>query len=278
MKTAREGAATRTGETRLADGRALAFAEWGPPNGRPLLHFHGIPDGRFSWGAGSACEERNIRLIAVDRPGVGGSDPKPGRSVADWASDTRELAELLEIDRFSVSGHSAGGPYALACGWKLEDRIEAVALISGVGRLDRPGFVAQMHAAKARWLAAHLPSAMALLYSASGRLTRQSPALALKLIASNFPKVDREVINRPEVGTRLQLAYIEATRAGGGRGLSEDMRTVISSWASIRPRSASRSTCFTADGTPLRLLITRSTGLKPSLMLVPSGSKPQGTF
>ncbi|HET7052348.1 MAG TPA: hypothetical protein VFI09_00340 [Solirubrobacterales bacterium] len=80
-----DGVAPRVGEVRLADGRALAYAEWGPGDGRPLLHFHGIPDGRFSWGAGSVCLDRGIRLIAVDRPGVGGSDPKPGRSVADWA-------------------------------------------------------------------------------------------------------------------------------------------------------------------------------------------------
>lgn len=230
MKALAEGTATRTGEARLADGRALAYAEWGPPDGRPLLHCHGIPDGRFGWGAGSACEERDIRLIAVDRPGVGGSDPKPGRCVGDWAADVEELADRLGVDRFGVSGHSAGGPYALACAEKLGDRIEAVALISGVGRLDQPGFVGQMHTARAWWLAAHLPGAMALLYSASGRLTRRSPALALRLVAANFPKIDRAVIERPEVAARLQFSYVEATRAGGAHGLSEDMRTVLSPW------------------------------------------------
>lgn len=220
----------RAGEARLADGRALAYAEWGPRDGWPLLHFHGIPDGRFSWGAGSACGARGIRLVAVDRPGVGGSDPKPGRSVADWASDVEELAERLEIARFSVSGQSAGGPYALACARELEDRVESAALISGCGRLDQPGFVRQMHTARAWWLADRLPGGMALLYAASGWLTRHSPALALKLVAANFPKVDRAVLNRPDVARRLRLAYVEATRAGGGRGLAEDMRTVLAPW------------------------------------------------
>ena len=87
----------RPGEVWLADGRALAYAEWGPSNGRPLLHFHGIPDGRFSWGSGPACEDRGIRLIAIDRPGVGGSDPKPGRSVADWAADVKELEDGVAV-------------------------------------------------------------------------------------------------------------------------------------------------------------------------------------
>ena len=30
----------------LRDGRALAFREWGEPNGRPVLFFHGMPDSR----------------------------------------------------------------------------------------------------------------------------------------------------------------------------------------------------------------------------------------
>lgn len=169
-------------------------------------------------------------MITVDRPGVGRSDPKPGRFVADWASDVEELAERLEVDRFSVSGLSAGGPYALASASRLEGRVESVALISSVGRLDQPGFVDQMHTARAWWLAAHLPSAMALLYSSGGRLMRRSPTVARRLIAANFPKIDREVINRPDISPRLQHAYVEATRAGGSRGLADDMRVVLAPW------------------------------------------------
>lgn len=225
-----DGVAPRAGEARLADGRALAYAEWGDVDGRPLLYFHGIPDGRFSWGAGAACEERGIRLIAVDRPGVGGSDPKPGRTVFDWAADVEELAERLAIERFRVAGHSAGGPYALACALKLKARVESAALISGVGRLDQPNVASQMHTARAWWLADRLPGAMAFLYAASGSLMRRSPALATKLVGANFPKVDREVLDRPDVARRLQFAYVEATRAGGGRGLAEDMRAVRAPW------------------------------------------------
>jgi pimeloyl-ACP methyl ester carboxylesterase len=224
------GGAARVGEARLADGRTLAYAEWGPADGRPLLHFHGVPDGRFGWGGRPACEERGVRLIAVDRPGVGGSDPKPGRSVADWAADVEELAERLGVGRFGVSGHSAGGPYALACAAGLDDRVDAAVLISGVGRLDQPGFVAPMHTARAWWLASHLPAAMAFAYTAGGRLSRRTPTLATNFIAANFPPVDRAVIKRPDVAARLRFAYLEATRAGGSRGLTDDMRTLLAPW------------------------------------------------
>ncbi|HEU5143094.1 MAG TPA: alpha/beta hydrolase [Solirubrobacterales bacterium] len=214
---------------RLRDGRALAYAEWGPADGRPVLHFHGVPDGRLSWGGGSLCEDREIRLIALDRPGVGGSDPKPGRSVRDWAADVEEVAEQLGLDRFAVSGWSAGGAYALACAHELGPRIDAVALISGAGRLDLPGFVEQMSTAAAWRLAAHIPSAMTLAYSALAVLARSRPGVAQKILFSGVSKVDRAVINRPEVGSRLVSAYVEAARRGG-RGLTEDMQAVLSPW------------------------------------------------
>jgi pimeloyl-ACP methyl ester carboxylesterase len=219
----------RLGVTRLRDGRALSYAEWGPVDGRPILHFHGVPDGRLSWGGGSLCTDRGVRLIAVDRPGVGESDPKPGRSVADWPADVEELAEELELDRFAVSGWSAGGGYALACAHGLQPRIDAVALVSGAGRLDLPGFVEQMSSAAAWRLASRFPSVMTLAYSAIAHLARRSPGAARKILFSGVSKVDRAVIDRPDVGSRLVSAYIEATRFGS-RGQTEDMQAMLSPW------------------------------------------------
>ncbi len=219
----------RAGATRLRDGRALAFAEWGPVEGRPVLHFHGVPDGRFSWGGGSGCVERGIRLITVDRPGIGGSDPKPDRSVAEWPADVEELAEKLELDRFAVSGWSAGGAYALACAAELGRRIDAVALVGASGRLDLPGFVGQMSTAAAWRLAKHVPSAMTFTYFALAQLARRSPWAAQKVIAAGASKADRAVISRPDSGLRLVSAYVEASRPGG-RGLTEDMQAMLSPW------------------------------------------------
>jgi len=219
----------RVGVARLRDGRALAYAEWGPADGWPVLHFHGVPDGRFSWGGGSVCADRGVRLIAVDRPGVGGSDPRPGRSVADWPADVEDLAERLELDRFAVSGWSAGGAYALACAQELRTRIAAVALVSAAGRLDLPGFVEQMSTAATWRLAARVPSAMTFAYSTLARLARRSPGTAQRVLFSGVSKVDRAVIDRRDVGPRLVSAYVEATRLGG-RGLTEDMRAVLSPW------------------------------------------------
>lgn len=73
-----------------------------------------------------------VRWLSVDRPGYGGSSPRPGRSVADAAADTAALADAVGVDRFAVLGASGGGPHALACAAALPDRITGVVSIAGV--------------------------------------------------------------------------------------------------------------------------------------------------
>jgi pimeloyl-ACP methyl ester carboxylesterase len=73
---------------RLRDGRRLGYAEWGDPGGRPLLYFHGWPGARVEGSlADEAAKARGVRLIAVDRPGMGLSDFQPRRTLVAWPDD-----------------------------------------------------------------------------------------------------------------------------------------------------------------------------------------------
>jgi pimeloyl-ACP methyl ester carboxylesterase len=70
----------------LPDGRRLGHADFGDPEGAPLLHLHGTPGSRLDFATDrydAALREAGVRFIAVDRPGFGMSDPKPGRGHAD---------------------------------------------------------------------------------------------------------------------------------------------------------------------------------------------------
>lgn len=71
-----------------------------------------------------------VRYLVVNRPGFGGSDPSPGRSVVAFAHDLEEVMGRLSYERFCVVGVSAGAPYALACGWALAERVTGVAAVS----------------------------------------------------------------------------------------------------------------------------------------------------
>jgi pimeloyl-ACP methyl ester carboxylesterase len=110
-----------------AAGRALGFAEFGDPDGTPVLWCHGGPGSRLEplWLDESAARA-GLRIIGVDRPGYGMSDPLPGRSIRDGVADMIAVAEALSIDRFATVGCSTGGSYALAAAAVVPDRVLAV--------------------------------------------------------------------------------------------------------------------------------------------------------
>lgn len=108
----------------LADGRQLTWQEFGQPGGRPVLYFHG--GGSISLEAGIFHREavqNNIRLISTNRPGAGGSTLQPGRPVASYSDDLRELLDHLKIDRFACFGESNGGMVTLAVAATMAPRV-----------------------------------------------------------------------------------------------------------------------------------------------------------
>lgn len=68
----------------LKDGRTLGYADFGNPNGKPVFYFNGYPGSRLEAKAGEkGIEKSGIRVISIDRPGIGLSDPKPKRTLLD---------------------------------------------------------------------------------------------------------------------------------------------------------------------------------------------------
>jgi pimeloyl-ACP methyl ester carboxylesterase len=114
-----------------ADGRVLQVLEAGHPTGRPVLVHNGTPNSRLLFGRDVARAERQgIRLISYDRPGYGGSTPRPGRTVGHCAEDVRAIAASLDIERLAVWGISGGGPHAIACAALLPELVPAVAVLA----------------------------------------------------------------------------------------------------------------------------------------------------
>jgi pimeloyl-ACP methyl ester carboxylesterase/glycosidase len=120
----------------LGDGRTLAWAEWGDPEGEPVLFLHGMPGSRLFCPGPSVSRARGIRVLTLDRPGYGESDPLPGRSIADGARDIVALADALDLERLSLAGWSSGGPYALAAAALAPGRVSRLAVIAGDAPID----------------------------------------------------------------------------------------------------------------------------------------------
>ena len=125
----------------LRDGRQLAVAVSGPPDGVPLLYHHGTPGCLLQPAASrEECDRRGLRLVTYSRAGAEGSTRRPGRSVADVAADMEDVLDALDADRCLVAGKSGDGPHALATAALLPDRVAAVISIAGC-RPNGPGFL-----------------------------------------------------------------------------------------------------------------------------------------
>lgn len=114
--------------------RRLAYCTFGPRRGLPVFLFHGWGECRLTVPPDDHVLNRvGIRLVTIDRPGVGGSDPQPGRRLLDWPPDVAAVADHLGISSFAVLGRSAGAAWAAACAYGLPDRVVSTTLVSGVG-------------------------------------------------------------------------------------------------------------------------------------------------
>ena len=86
-----------------ADGRTVAFATWGDPDGFPILALHGTPGSRLErWAREGLYRELGVYLVTHDRAGYARSDRRRGRRVADEVDDVLLLADELGFDRFAV--------------------------------------------------------------------------------------------------------------------------------------------------------------------------------
>jgi len=129
----------------LADGCTLGFAEYGVPDGIPILFFPGTPSGRlFHHPDESIAVSLGARVITIDRPGYGLSDFQRNRALLNWPDDVEELADALGFDRFPVAGISGGAPYVAACALRIPERLTAAGIINGLGPTDWQGAVEGM--------------------------------------------------------------------------------------------------------------------------------------
>jgi pimeloyl-ACP methyl ester carboxylesterase len=148
------------------DGRTLAVAEWGDPNGRPVITFHGTPGSRISyWTLEPGIWARlGLRRLSFDRPGYGGSTRLPGRSVVDVVPDVVAIAESFGFRRFAVYGGSGGGPHVLACAALLPNRVLRALAVVSAAPFDAEGvdFTAGMNEGNVREFGAAVESEAAL--------------------------------------------------------------------------------------------------------------------
>lgn len=126
---------------RGSGGRSIGYGEFGDPNGKPVILFHGFGDSRLTRFPDDELTARlGIRLITFDRPGIGLTDPMKELTILDRTDDVIELANSLGLHDVHLLGWSGGAPYALAAAGCMAGKVKRVAIVSGFGPFERPGF------------------------------------------------------------------------------------------------------------------------------------------
>jgi pimeloyl-ACP methyl ester carboxylesterase len=202
----------------------LGYAEAGDPDGRPVLYFHGIPGSRREQHPRSAIAEAlGLRLIVLERPGYGLSDFLPGRRLLDWVADVEDLADRLDLRRFSVMGFSGGGPYALACAHDLPQRVTSTSLISSsapYAAMDSiPANLALFEVARDN------PQRAAAMMEELGG---EGDSL-YRLVTSLLGEAEKRVMSAPELAAMYRESMAEAVRQGV-EGLVRDMAIGAADW------------------------------------------------
>ena len=203
---------------RLSDGRQLCYVEYGDPLGQPVFVFHGNPNSRLLWGViPNSPGLPHVHLIAPDRPGFGRTDFVKGvTTLENWPNDVVALADSLGIEKFAVFGPSGGGPFALACAWKIPERLTSVGIFASVGPLipeTDKGIAAPV---RMMWdKAPKVPALFRLQMRLFAWLARTYPKLYIKMVLNEFSETDREVYERLDIANLIQADRNESYRQGG---------------------------------------------------------------
>lgn len=230
----------------LPDGRTLCYRIFGPlpqPSIPTVFYFHGSP-GSYNEGAPvhDSATKQGIALciIAVTRPGFGGSTYQPNRTLLSFASDVLSLADELSIQSFAVMGFSGGGPYALACASSLPStRLVGAVVVSSMYPPDmgREGMllVNRLFLGLCPWAPGLLGLAVDWYV---GSLARDDPDKYARFMVDSFddsrPPEDRAVARCPDGPPRAFMdALVRSTREGflqGSRGFADEFALFGSPW------------------------------------------------
>lgn len=218
----------------LPDGRVIAFDDVGDPDGIPVLFVHGTPDSRRTRHPDDRlATAAGIRLIAVDRPGIGGSSAHRTGTIGSFADDVRHLLDSLGIDRCRVLAWSGGTTYGLGVAARFPDRVERVVITAGLVPFEayaEPGILDR--ADGGRWMVAELGAELGPAGLAEEALPHLAPHPCDLDLAREFviegadPLRRRELESVPGAVDVLAAGVFDAVRQGTD-GLRRDLELQV---------------------------------------------------
>lgn len=182
-------------------GSRLHYVDYGDPvpSGPVFVLSHGLGGRWQHWTENMAELAEHGRVIAVDLPGFGRSEPpQRGYSIDTFADTIADLIDALRLPRIVLVGHSLGGPIAMRFAARHPDLVAGVVLAAGTVQ----------------------DAAAALAVRARGSNGRPRPktvaAIAVEVLTAGLPvptPVRRRIIGSPLLRRVLLWPYLHRPEA-----------------------------------------------------------------
>jgi 2-hydroxymuconate-semialdehyde hydrolase len=132
------------------EGITISYFEKG--KGNPIVLVHGIPTSSFLWR--DMIEELSAygRVIALDLPGFGFSDPPHDGDygISNYARLLEQFLEALHIEQATLVCHDLGGPISLTYALRHPDKYDRLIILDTFLHRDLPPWPLSMRMAKIR--------------------------------------------------------------------------------------------------------------------------------
>jgi len=217
-------------ELRRGDGSVIAVEVVGEQDAAPVLFCHGLADSRLSahWFA-QAAAQLGLRLIAPDRPGTGGTDPRRLGRLVEWVEDAALVLDAMRIEAAALLGVSAGGPFAAAYAAGISSRVHSLTLVSPLGPPAWPTRGMAPGERLSLEIARRAPAFSGWSLGRLGALARHWPRLFFRLAATAMPDIDSRALGQPGMRESFLTSYAEAFRRGSW-GVAQDLRVLTRPW------------------------------------------------
>jgi pimeloyl-ACP methyl ester carboxylesterase len=211
---------------RIAVHRTMTRTAWFPAEERVIVFCHGSPGAGIFDPDPAATQASNVRLVSVDRPGYGGSQPLADGACATATSAADDLAAVLDslgVEHAGVVGWSAGGRVALALAARRPDLVDkVVVLATGASDAEVPSLALGEHDPLDQLRLLPPERAFKELCERLAPLIPEDPwsCEAFRLLGAD--SADEVALRADGVRERLG-AMLQAAFAQGARGLAGDI-------------------------------------------------------
>src|SRR6266542_183849 len=201
-----------------ADGRRVAWSEWGKGDAPTVLLLHRNPGSRLFDPDPEATVASNARLITMDRPGYGRTDPVTSPTFEVVSSDISSVIDDLDLDEVALVGWSGGGMLAVHAAAALGNRVRSLSLVCTPAPDKEIPWIPDAFRPLMKAVSSDPAGALASITAACGFYADDPDAMA----ESDPSAADAEVRSCPEIKVRLVQMMREGARQGA-IGMASDV-------------------------------------------------------